>query len=215
VLEFQALAALFAVVMLVRHLPRALLFVAPALLRARGRPPAAARSPAEGRVREELAALGFSETGTISERGPLGAFALEFAVFTAADGKAWADLSSGRTPAIRIVTRCADGALLVTAAAGWPGRVHSSAGGRAFLPDPSPGAAVAAHRKGLEAFEREHGPASAPADLAARLRAARDHLRGRGGRELRAATAVHFANALLAMAILAAAVKVFAPSLKP
>ena len=213
-LVFQILAAAFAVFMLARHLPRAVLFLAPGLLRTQGSPAAPPRSAAEARARDDLARLGFFEVGTLRERGPLGALAVEYAVHADRDGKAFADVAKVPESWVRLVSPCADGAALVTSTGARTAAAAASER-RAVLAGASVDAAVAAHRKGLVEFERAHGPAAASPDLDARIRAARDHARGEGGRALRAATAVHLANAVLAAAVLAAAVKALLPALKP
>ena len=197
-LAFHLLVAAFAVLMLVRHGPGALLFVAPALRRPREGPVGPARSPAEQRVRDALEGLGFRPLGMLVERGPLGALAREWAVFGGEGRAAWADVAEGRGGGwVRFVSSGPDGAALVTE-----------------LPDATPEGALAAHEKGLAAFERAHGRPAAPPDLAARLEAARAHARGPARSEVRRATALSFLNALLAVVLMASSVNGIAGALR-
>jgi hypothetical protein len=197
-LALHAIVGAFAVFMLARYGPAALLFVAPALRRPAVSPPAPPRSIAEERMREELEALGFRHIGSLAERGPAGALAEEFAVLAAADGTAWADVAAGTRGAwVRLVSAAPDGAVLVTA-----------------LPDATAAGALAAHRKGVEPFRRAHGGAAAPPDLGARLEAAGRWARGPGRGAVRGATAMSFVNAALAALLLATSVTVLAFGLK-
>lgn len=207
-LAFQAFAALFALLMLARHLPRALLFVAPGLVRFRAGPVPAARSPGELRARDALAALGFAPVGALAERAPLGAVDGAHEVLAHRDGLAWADLAAGRGAArVRFVTPCTDGEVIETANA------PADDGGRA-LPGATLAATFAAHRKGVERLAPAHGGTAPASDLAGRVAAAARHHRLRGRAALRRATALAFANALLAAAILAVAVKALAAALR-
>jgi hypothetical protein len=98
---------------------------------------------------------------------------------------------------VRFVSAAPDGAALVT-----------------HLPDATPEGALAAHAKGLAAFERGHGRPSAPPDLSARLEAARAHARGPARGEVRRATALSFLNALLAAILIASSVNGIAVALR-
>jgi len=208
-LAFQALVAAFALVMLWRHGPRALAFAAPSLGRLRAGPPAPARSAAEQRAREALAELGFRDAATLEEAGPLGALRVRWAVL--AGGDTYADVDA--RGAIRFVSPCAGGPALVTAT--WRRPPISGRGGRvAGLPGATPQGALAAHRAGLAAFAAENGAPSAPPDPASRLEAARRWARTLGRRERRLATALNFVNALIALALLASAVKALLPALR-
>jgi hypothetical protein len=197
-LAFHALVLAFALVMLARHGPAALLFVAPSLRRPAGEPPAPATTTAEARARDDLAALGFRQVGSLEERGPLGALAERHAVLASEDGRSWADVSAGRRGGrVRLVSVAPGGELLVTA-----------------LPDATPAGALAAHEKGLEAFERRHGRAAAPAEIEARVEAAWRYARGPGRGQVRGATAMSFVNAALAAVLLASSVNGLAAGLK-
>jgi hypothetical protein len=193
-LAFHALVAVFAALMLVRHGPRALLFVAPSLRRVRVGPPTPSRSPAEERARDALATLGFRHLGSLSERGPLGALEERWAVFASGDGRSWADVAVGRGGGwVRFVSPGAGDALLVTA-----------------LPDSTPAGGLAAHGKGLEGFDS----APAPAELEARLEAARRFARGAARGDVRRATMMSFVNAILAALLVASSVNGLASGLK-
>jgi hypothetical protein len=197
-LAVHLLVAGFAALMLTRHGPAALLFVAPSLRRPRSGPAGPARSPGGQRVRDELEGLGFRHLGTLVERGPLGALSREWAVFGGEGRAAWGDAAEGREGGwVRFVSSGEDGASLVTE-----------------LPDATAPGALAAHEKGLAAFERVHGRASAPPDLTARLEVARARARGPGRGEVRRATALSFANALLALALMASSVNGIAIALR-
>jgi hypothetical protein len=204
---FDLLAAAFGAFMLVRHGPRALLFAAPSLLRPSAAPPEPARSPAEQRARDQLEALGFEEAATLSWRGPLGSVRERHAVLALASEGVFADVASGRSDApVRFVSACPDGAVLLTSnerRAAIEGR-HGRAAG---LVGAALDATLAAHRKGLERFARAHGTPSARAEPGSRLAAARAWAVGVGRSDVRRATVIHFVNALLAVAILAAGVK--------
>ncbi|HSN92500.1 MAG TPA: hypothetical protein VLS93_14810 [Anaeromyxobacteraceae bacterium] len=196
-LAFHLLVGAFAVLMLVRHGPAALLFVAPGLRRPHAGPAGPARSPAEQRIRDALAGLGFRPIGTLTERGPLGALAREWVVLGGEGCSAWADVAEGRGGGwVRFVSASPDGAALETE-----------------LPDATPEGALAAHRKGLEAFERAHGRSAAPPDLAARLEAARAHARGPARGKVRQASAMSFVNATLALVLVASSVNGIASAL--
>jgi hypothetical protein len=206
-LGFQTLAAVFALLMLARHLPRALLFLFPGLVSFRPLPDAGARSPAELRAREELERLGFAPVGAFRERAPLGAVREEHEVFAHRDGLAWADLAPGRAGArVRFVSPLEDGELVATANEGRPGQPAALSG--ATLD-----ATWAAHRKGVARLAPMHGGAAAARDLTGRITtAAAAHRRG-GRAELRRASVLAFANAVLAAAILGVAVKALAAAL--
>lgn len=197
-LAVHLLVAAFAGLMLVRHGPGALLFVAPSLRRPRGLPARPARSPAEQRIHDDLEGLGFRHVGTLVERGPLGALSREWAVFGDEERGVWGDVAVGRPGGwVRFVTSGEDGAALLTE-----------------LPDATAEGALAAHEKGLAAFGRAHGQPSAPADLASRLEAARVHAAGPARAEVRRATALSFANALLALVLVASSVNGIAGALR-
>ncbi len=203
---FDLVAAAFGAFMLARHGPRALLFAAPSLLRPRAGPAEAARSPAEQRARDDLAALGFEEAATLSWQGPLGAVRERHAVLALAAEGIFADVASGRSDAtVRFVSACPDGAILLTS-----NERRAAVGGRhgraAGLVGAGLDATLAAHRKGLERFAADHGQPSARPDPEGRLAAARAWAAGLGRSDVRRATAIHFVNALLAAAILAAGV---------
>lgn len=211
-LAFNALAAAFALFMLFRHGPRALLFLAPGLVRARVEPPGPARSAAEQRAREALEALGFGHLGALWERSPLGGFAEHCEVFAGPGGDAFADVVSGGAR-VRFVSPCRDGAQLLTDGAPRPA-IEGRGGRAAGLPGAEPAAAWAVHAKALAGFTATHGPAAAPASLDARLAAASAWRRGLGRRELRRLALVPFLNAVLASAILAFAVKLLVTGLR-
>jgi hypothetical protein len=197
-LALHAAVGAFALFMLWRYGPAALLFAAPSLRRPAVGPPEPSRSTAEERVRGELASLGFAHLGSLAERGPLGALGEEFAVFASPDGTAWADVAvGGREPWARLVSAAPDGALLVTS-----------------VPGATTAGVLAAHRKGLPAFGQAHGGAAAPPELAARLEAARRWASGGGRRSVRGATAGSFVNASLAVLLLATSVTALVSGLK-
>lgn len=206
-LGFQALAAAFALLMLARHLPRALLFLFPGAVSFRPMPDPGSRSPAELRARETLERLGFGPVGAYRERAPLGAVREDHEVFAERGGLAWADLGIGRAGVrVRFVTPLEDGELVATANEGRPGQPGT-------LPGATLAAAWAAHRKGVERLAPDHGGRVPARDLAGRLDAAVAAHRRSGRGELRRGTALAFANAVLAAAILGVAVKALAAAL--
>jgi hypothetical protein len=215
-LLLNVLAALFALFMLARHGRRALVFLAPSLVRVTGGEDEPPRTLAQVSAGEALAALGFVRLGSVREAGPLGALDERSDAWAGADGAAYADVAEGapgRGASVTFVSPFADGAFVVTAnharlALAGP---RLQAGG---LPGATVEAALAAHRVAVERFAREHGtPAAFPA-LAARLEAARRYRAGPGRGELRRLTAMSFANACIALVLLAGSVNLVAQRLK-
>jgi hypothetical protein len=210
------LAALFALYMLARHGRRALLFVAPSLVRVEARAGDPPRTIAQVRAGEALQALGFVRLGARREVAPLGAVDDWSDVWAAADGEVYADVGAGAPgegAPLEFVSPFADGAFVVTAdhprlALRGP-RVQ--AGG---IPGATVEAALAAHRIALARFAREHGAAMARPDLEARVAAARRFRAGPGRGELRRLTAMSFANACVALALLGASVNLAARGLR-
>ncbi|MFL5301973.1 MAG: hypothetical protein ACJ79R_16680, partial [Anaeromyxobacteraceae bacterium] len=166
----HALAALFALYMLARYGRGALLFVAPSLLRVTAEAGAGARTLAQVRAGEALAALGFVRLGGRREAGPLGALEVRTDAWASEAEGVYADVRErpdAGGPAVSFTSRFPDGAFVVTANHPRVALCGPSLqlGG---LPGATVEAALAAHRVAVARFARDHGAPTAPADLAAR-----------------------------------------------
>jgi hypothetical protein len=211
-MALHVLAGLFALYMLARHGRRALLFLAPSLLRVEPHAGAAPRTLAQVRAGEALEALGFVRLGAWRQVAPLGALDDWSDAWAAADAGVYADVAAAAPAAgapVTFVSPFPDGAFVLTAnharlATRGP---KVQAGG---LPGAALDAALAAHRIAVERFAREHGSPAAPPELAARVAAARRFRAGPGRGELRRLTAMSFANACVALVLLATSVNLAA-----
>jgi len=200
-LLLHALIAIYALVMLARHGPRAILFVAPGRIRVRGDAAAPARTTAQVAAGELLAGLGFRRLGLRHERSPLGGLDLEVDSWVHDDGTcADAYPAPGRAVPIAFLTAFGDGYLVGTsnfrrASAGTAsGRVGGLAGA-------SPDAALAAHRKAVAASSTGHGEPRPVADLAARVELAHRYYKGIGAAELRRPAMMSLLNATIALVL--------------
>jgi hypothetical protein len=209
------LAAAFALFMLARHGGRALAFIAPSLVRVAPEG-GGARTLAQVRAGEALAALGFRHVGAYRERGPLGAFAARRDAWASPDGGTYADVDAGGRGGeadVTFVSPFGDGAFVVTS--NHP-RVALSgplvqAGG---LAGASVEAALAAHRVAVQRFAATHGAPEAFATLPARVLAAGRFRAGPGRAEVRRHAAMSFANACVAVVLLVGSVNLAARALK-
>jgi hypothetical protein len=209
------LAAAFALFMLARHGGRALAFVAPSLVRVAAEAGGGARTLAQVRGGEALAALGFTHLGAWRERGPLGAFDARRDAWASADG-VYADVEAagaGHEADVTLVSPFAGGGFVVTSnhpriALSGP-RVQ--VGG---LPGASIEAALAAHRVAVERFAAAHGSPEAFPTLPARVVAAGRFRAGPGRSEVRRHAAMSFANACIAVVLLVGSVNLAARALR-
>jgi hypothetical protein len=215
---FHILVVLFAAYMLFRHGRRALLFLAPGLVRVRGEAGAPPASPMQLRAGDELAGLGFARLGTRCEEGALGGLSLASDAWVNQAEGAFADVFDhlprhGHGPWVYFLSAFSDGATVLTA--NHPRLARSTpwlqTGG---LPGSSLAATWAAHRVAAERFAAQHGRPSAPTDLEARQAAARAWYRGPGRGELRRLFFLNFLNALVALLLIAASAKAIARSLR-
>src|SRR4051812_33720611 len=103
--------------MLVRHGPRALLYLFPGSMRARALSEGPRPTPRMLRVAEALEGLGFQPLGHKGENGPLGGIAVRSDVFVNEIDGAYADLFlwKGSEPYLYFLSPFPDGALILTA----------------------------------------------------------------------------------------------------
>lgn len=198
-LLLNALVAIYALVMLARHGPRALLFVAPGAIRVTGDPAAPPRTLGQVAAGEVLAALGFRRLGLRRERSPLGGMDMEVDAWAHADGTcADAYPGAGQTVAVTFVTTLADGFQVGTSNFR-RGAAESVSGRVGGIDGAAPEGALAAHRKAVEALSAGHGAPRPMADLAARVEAARRYYAGIGATELRRPALMSLLNATIAL----------------
>lgn len=203
----NALVAVFALLMLGRHGPRALLFLAPRATRITGDADAPPRTSGQVAAGEQLEPLGFRRLGLRRERGPLGGLDMEVDAWAHPDGTcADAYPVGSRGIVIAFLTTFADGFQVGTSnfkrtALECPrGRVGGIDG--AGLEG-----ALAAHRKAAEALAGPHGAPRPAADLAARIEQARSFYAGVGAREVRRPAFMSLLNAAVALVLLASSLK--------
>lgn len=201
-LLLNALVAIFTLLMLVRHGPRALLFLAPGAVRITGDATSLPRASGQVAAGELLAQLGFRRLGLRRERGPLGGLDMEVDAWVHPDGTcADAFPVAGREVVVSFLTAFADGFVVGTsnfrrgAVESPRGRVGGIAGARAE-------GALAAHRKALEPLAVAHGAPRPVADLDARIALARQFYAGIGAKELRRPSLMSLLNAALALLLL-------------
>lgn len=206
-LFLNALIAIFTLIMLVRHGPRAVLFLAPRSVRIDGVAGALPRASGQVAAGEHLTAVGFRRLGRRRERGPLGGLDLEVDAWVHPDGTcADAFPVGGRDVVVTFLTAFADGFQVATsnfrraAVQSARGRVGGIAGA-AF------DGALAAHRKAVEQLAAAHGAAQPVGDLDGRIGLARSFYEGIGAVELRRPALMSLLNAALALVLLGAAVK--------
>lgn len=201
----NVLVGLFALYMLLRHGRRALLFVAPRLVRIEAKEEPS--TVAQLRAGAELEELGFARLGSRSEHAIAGGLDLHSDVYGNGTAGTFADLFAHQTsPAsgalVAFFSRFPDGAMVLTA--NHPRMSMSTGMGQiGGLPSSGIGPTWAAHQKAVARFAERHGPPSEAGDMASRLEAARRWYGGIGGRELRRLFTVSFLNALIALLLLA------------
>lgn len=216
-LTFHVLVVLFAVLMLVRHGGRALLFAAPGLVRTGGDPGSPPATPAQARAGEELARLGFLRLGARRERGALRGLDVDSDAWASPAEGAYADVlghaaPGGRGPQVYFLSPFADGAMVLTA--NHPRLSRSSERLQTgALPEAPIAATWAAHRAAVARFAAGHGPPAAAADLSARQEAARAWYRGPGRPELRRRFWVSFLDTLVAVLVAAVSLNALARGL--
>jgi hypothetical protein len=203
----HVLVALFALMMLWRHGPRAVLFLAPRSIRVAGDEAAPPRSTGQVVAGDLLGGLGFVRLGIRSERGPLGGLRMDVDAWAHPDGTcADAYPVGGRDAVVSFLTTFADGYQLGTsnfrraAVDGGAGRV----GG---LPGASLEGALAAHRKAVEPLAAKHGASPPPANLDARVAQARRFYAGVGAVELRRPAFMSLLNSAVALLLLASSLR--------
>ncbi|HSM93202.1 MAG TPA: hypothetical protein VLT47_09960 [Anaeromyxobacteraceae bacterium] len=203
----NALVALFTLLMLFRHAPRAVLFVAPRSVRITGDAAATPRASGQIATGELLAQLGFQRLGLRRERGPIGGLDLEVDAWAHPDGTcADAYPAGSRQVVVSFLTSLADGFLVGTSnfrrtsVEGTGGRV----GG---IPGAGLEGALAAHRKAVGPLAAAHGTAQPVADLAGRIGLAHRFYAGIGAAELRRPSFMSLLNTALAVVLLGTAVK--------
>lgn len=206
-LFIHALVALFALMMLGRHGPRAILFLSPRSIRISGDPEAPPRSTAQVAAGELLESLGFRRLGLRSERSPLGGLRMEVDSWAHPDGTcADAFPASGRGPVVSFLTTFPDGFQVGTSnfrrlsAESGAGRVGGLAGTALH-------GALAAHRKSVEPLAERRGAPQPVADLEARVALARRYYAGIGAVELRRPAFMSLLNSALAVVLIASSVK--------
>lgn len=208
----NVLVAAFSLLMLLRHGPRALLYLAPGSIRISGDPHGAPRASGQVAAGEQLERLGFRRLGLRRERSLLGGLDMEVDAWAHPDGTcADAYPSGGRAVAVSFLTTFADGFQAGTsnfrrASIARPsGRVGGIEG--AGLES-----ALAAHRKAVEALTG-HGAPRAVDDLDLRIELARAFYRGIGGAELRRPSLMSLLNASIAILLFASSVRLALRSL--
>jgi hypothetical protein len=206
-LVLNVLVAIYALVMLVRHGPRAVLFVAPGSIRISGDAEAQPRSSGQVAAGEALAALGFRRLGMRRERGPIGGLDIEVDGWVHADGTcADAYPAGGRSVAVAFLTTFADGFQLATSNFRRPAGEHPR-GRFGGIEGASPEAALAAHRRGAESLAGGHGAPREVPDLSARIGIARAYYDGIGRLELRRPALMSLLNSIIALALFAWSVR--------
>lgn len=214
---FHVLVVLFALLMLVRHGRRAVLFLAPSLVRAEGDAAATPATPALARAGDELERMGFARLGARRESGALRGLDLASDAWANEAEGAYADVFAhaprgGHGPWGYFLSPFADGAMVLTA--NHPRLARSTdriqTGG---LPGAGLEATWAAHRAAVSRFAASHGAPGARADLAARAEVARAWYRGPGRAELRRLYLASFINAVVAVLIGAVSAKALARSI--
>jgi hypothetical protein len=215
---FHVLVVLFAGYMLVKHVRRGVLFLAPGLVRISGRPGVAPATPMQLRAGEELAGLGFAHLGSRREDGALGGLLLASDAWANEEEGAFADVFDHRPregvgPWAYFLSPFPDGALVLTA--NHPRLARETPmlqiGGLAAS---TLAATWAAHRVAVQRFAAGHGRPSASASLEARQAAARAWYRGPGRSELRRLFLVHFLDTVLALILIAGGTSGIARSLR-
>src|SRR5512145_1192014 len=147
-LFLNALVALFCLLMLGRHGPRGILFVAPRAIRISGEPGAPPRSTAQLHAGELLEPLGFRRLGVRSERSPLRGLQMDVDTWAHPDGTcADAFPARGRVALISFLTTFADGYQVGTSNFRRPA-IERASGRVGGLDGATLEGALAAHRKG-------------------------------------------------------------------
>lgn len=200
-LLLNVLVAIYALVMLARHGPRAVVYLAPRTIRIAGEADAQPRSSGQIATGELLGSLGFRRLGLRREHSPLRGLDLEVDAWAADDGTcADAYPAPGRAVAVAFLTTLGDGFQVGTSNFRRPG-VQTAAGRVGGLNGAAPEAVLAAHRKSVEALSASHGAPRPVADLGARVEAARRYYSGIGAAELRRPALMSLLNAAIALAL--------------
>lgn len=201
-LLLNALVAIFTLVMLVRHGPRAVLFLAPRSVRISGDPEAPSRASGQLAAGELLERLGFRRLGLRRERGPLGGLDLKVDAWSHPDGTcADAYPVGGREAVVSFLTAFADG--FVVGTSNFRRAVVETRSGRVGgIAGAALEGALAAHRKAVEPLAAAHGAPPPIGDLHARIALARRFYAGIGAAELRRPALMSLLNAALALLLL-------------
>lgn len=203
----NVLVALFALMMLARHGPRAILFLAPRSIRIEGDEGAPARASGQVAAGELLESLGFRRLGIRRERGPLGGLRMDVDGWVHPDGTcADAFPAGGRDAVVSFLTTFADGYQVGTSNFR-RASVESGAGRVGGLPGAALHGALAAHLRLVEPLGATHGAPREVPDLAARVSLARGFYAGIGAVELRRPAFMSLLNSAVALVLLASAVK--------
>lgn len=207
-LFLQVLIALFAIVQGVRYGRGALLFIAPRV-RVVGDPGATPRSPARLRTGGRLEELGFVLLGVRHERGALGALDREIDSYVNAARGVYADVLEGRShesAQVAFFTPLEDGGAVLTAnfarRSVMTDRLQAGS-----LIGAAPEALLATHEIALRRFAARGSAPHVAEDLESRLESVRSWYRGAGRSDLRRDNAMAFAIALIAVLLLASAVR--------
>lgn len=197
------LVAAYALLMLFRHGPRAILYIAPRSVRVSGDPEGRPRSTGQVAAGEALETLGFRRLGLLRERGPLGGLDLEVDAWVHEDGTcADAYPAGGRAVAVSLLTTLGDGYQLATS--NFRRKGAECADGRVRgLNGIDPDGALIVHRRDVAALAPAHGVARPVADLAARIELARRYYAGVGAAEVRRPALMSVLNATIALMLLA------------
>jgi hypothetical protein len=203
----NVLVATFCLMMLYRHAPRAILFLAPRAIRIEGDPAAPQAAIAQVAAGERLEPLGFRRLGLRRERGPLGGLRMDVDSWMHPDGTcADAFPAGGRDPIVSFLTTFGDGYQVGTSNFRRVA-VESGAGRVGALAGATLEAALAAHRKAIEPLVAVHGAARVAEDLAGRVALAKAFYAGVGARELRRPSFMSLLNTAMALVLLASSVK--------
>ncbi|BDG09756.1 hypothetical protein [Anaeromyxobacter paludicola] len=209
---FTALAILLSLWMLVKHGRRAVLVLAPSLVRVSADPAAPPRTPAQVAAGEALRALGFERLGARAERSPLRGLDLPSDAWVHRGVGAYADVLAlsprGGGPAYAyFLSGFDDGALVLTA-----NHARLPQSGPAVLAGGLPGATLdgawRAHQVAVARLAAAHGPPRADG-LAARGDLARRWYRGPGRAELRRMFGMSLVSALVALLLFVGSVNLF------
>jgi len=206
-LFLYVLVSLFCLLMLRKHAPRGILFVAPGSIRIGGDASAPPRATAQVAAGELLEPLGFRRLGIRSERGPLGGLWMDVDAWAHPDGTcADAFPAAGRSPIVSFLTTFADGYQIGTSNFRRPA-LERPAGRVGGVNGATLEGTLAAHRKGTAPLAATHGAPERVADLDARITLARRFYAGIGAAELRRPAFMALLNAVIALGLLAQSIR--------